>query len=311
LRETEQIDQSHRLSTRRTDDARSGNNDSPTVMNYRHVFHAGNFADVIKHAVLAFCIDYLLRKENPLCLVDAHGGAGLYDLRSDDAEKTGEWAKGIGALMSAATNAGMGERVAALEPYLRLVREDVGDGFYPGSPLLLARLLRQQDRLIANELHASTRDALHGTLAEFPAARVTGMDAYECIRATIPPKERRGLVLIDPPFEEKNEFETLIRQMREWKKRWATGVFLLWYPIKAVSPTDALKAEAAALGLPRTWCVETLIYPRGRALSLNGCGLILFNAPFTVPEAVETALPALADAMRLHETHTAWLVPGT
>ncbi|MBT3071827.1 23S rRNA (adenine(2030)-N(6))-methyltransferase RlmJ [Rhodomicrobium sp. Az07] len=278
-------------------------------MNYRHAFHAGNFADVIKHAVLAFCVDYLLRKENPLCLVDAHGGAGLYDLRSEEAEKTGEWARGVGALMQAAPGAAEGA-AAALEPYLRLVREDAAEGFYPGSPLLLARRLRPQDRLIANELHESTRDALRGTLAEFPGARVTGVDAYECIRAAIPPKERRGLVLIDPPFEEKDEFETLIRQMREWKKRWATGVYLLWYPIKATSPTGSLKAEAAALGLPRTWCVETLIYPRGRALSLNGCGLILFNAPYTVPEAVETALPALADAMRLHETHTAWLVPG-
>jgi len=274
-------------------------------MNYRHVFHAGNFADVIKHAVLVFCVAYLQRKDGPLCFIDAHGGAGLYDLRSDEAMKTGEWERGIGALMQAAG------AETALDPYLRLVRDDVAEGFYPGSPLLLARQLRPQDRLIANELHESTRDALRGTLAEFPGVRVLGTDAYECVRANIPPKERRGLVLVDPPFEEKDEFETLVRQMKEWKKRWPTGVYLLWYPIKATSPTAALIEAAEALGLPRTWCVETLIYPRGRALSLNGCGLILFNAPYTVPESVEAALPALTASMGLHETRTAWLVPGT
>ncbi len=136
------------------------------------------------------------------------------------------------------------------------------------------------------------------------------MDAYECIRAQIPPMERRGLVLIDPPFEEKDEFETLARQMHQWKKRWASGVFLLWYPIKARSPAAALKDAARSLGLTRTWSMEALIFPPGRAITLNGCGLIVFNAPFTVPERVEELLPALKDAMTLHETASEWLVPG-
>ena len=122
------------------------------------------------------------------------------------------------------------------------------------------------------------------------------MDAYECVRAHIPPKERRGLVLIDPPFELKDEFQTLVRQMREWKKRWSTGVFVVWYPIKAHLPVAELKEAAKALGLRRTWVAEALIAPRERAESLNGCGLIVFNAPYSVPERVEALLPFLKEA---------------
>ncbi len=273
-------------------------------MNYRHVYHAGNFADVIKHIVLVLCLDYLQKKEGPLCIVDAHGGAGLYGLASEEAAKTREWERGIGRLES--------ETAAPddLKLYLDLVQEDLAARRYPGSPLLIARRLRPQDRLIANELHEPSFEALRSVLAPFGNARATRMDAYECIRAHIPPKERRGLVLIDSPFEEKDEFETLVRQMHQWKKRWATGVFLVWYPIKARSPAAAFKDAATELGLPRTWSVETLIYPPGRAITLNGCGVIVLNAPYTVPERIEALLPSLKGAMSLHDTASEWLVPG-
>ena len=272
-------------------------------MNYRHLYHAGNFADVIKHIVLTQCLDYLQRKEGPLCIVDAHAGAGLYDLRSEEAAKTSEWERGIGCLQ------GLPSAPADLERYLSLVRDDLSEGRYPGSPLLIARCLRQQDRLIANELHEPTFEALRTNLTPFKNARASRLDAYECIRATIPPKERRGLVLIDPPFEEKDEFATLARQMKQWKKRWATGICVLWYPIKAHLPVAALKDEARNLALPRTWSVETLMFPRTQADTLNGCGLTVFNAPFTVPERIDALLPALKEAMNLHETASAWEVP--
>ncbi len=274
-------------------------------MNYRHVYHAGNFADVIKHVVLIICLDYLQKKEGPLCVIDAHAGAGLYDLRSEEAAKTGEWERGIGSLR------GRTDAPGDLQFYLEAIRDDLEEGRYPGSPLLVARRLRAQDRLIANELHEPTFETLRGTLAPFRNAHAMKVDAYECIRARIPPKERRGLALIDPPFEEKNEFETLSRQMAQWKKRWATGVFLLWHPIKAHLPVAALKEAARSLGLRRTWSVEALILPRNQPETLNGCGVIVFNAPYTVPERVEALLPYLKDAMRLHDVACAWEAPGS
>ncbi|MFZ0570107.1 MAG: 23S rRNA (adenine(2030)-N(6))-methyltransferase RlmJ [Rhodomicrobium sp.] len=274
-------------------------------MNYRHIYHAGNFADVVKHIVLALCLDYLQRKDGGLCLLDAHGGAGLYALDSEEAEKTREWEKGIGRLW------GRADAPADLALYLDLVKADLEAQSYPGSPLLMARRLRGQDRLIAAELHEPTFEALQAVLKPFKNLRAMHMDAYECVRAHMPPAERRGLVLIDPPFELKDEFMTLARQMREWKKRWPTGVYLIWYPIKAHLPVAVLKDAAQALDLRRTWCVEALIWPRDRPESLNGCGVIVFNAPYTVPERVDALLPYLKVAMSLHETASGWLVPGS
>lgn len=190
-------------------------------LNYRHVYHAGNFADVLKHIVLLLCLDYLQKKEGALCIVDAHGGAGLYDLASEEATKTREWERGIGCLQG-----GTGAP-SDLQLYLDAVQGDLKERRYPGSPLLTARGLRPQDSLIANELHEPAFEALRHSLAPFKNARATRMDAYECIRAHIPPKERRGLVLIDPPFEEKDEFETLARQMRQWKKLGDRRVYAL------------------------------------------------------------------------------------
>jgi 23S rRNA (adenine2030-N6)-methyltransferase len=272
-------------------------------MNYRHVYHAGNFADVVKHIVLVLCVGYLQKKEGGLCFIDAHAGARSYRLDSEEAGKTGEWQGGIGRLVQA------NGAPLDLKLYLDLVQAGPGMKRYPGSPFLLARCLRSQDQLIASELHRPTFETLQAVLSPYKAARATQKDAYECIRAHIPPKERRGLVLIDPPFELKEEFQTLVRQMREWKKRWGTGVYILRYPIKAHLPVAGLKEAAGELALPRTWCLETLILPRERSETLNGCGLILFNAPYTVPERAEALLPYLKDAMGLHETVCEWLVP--
>jgi 23S rRNA (adenine2030-N6)-methyltransferase len=274
-------------------------------LNYRHVYHAGNFADVLKHIVLLLCLDYLQKKEGALCIVDAHGGAGLYDLASEEATKTREWERGIGCLQ------GRTGAPSDLQLYLDAVEGDLKERRYPGSPLLIARGLRPQDRLIANELHEPAFEALRHKLAPFRNARATRIDAYECIRAHIPPKERRGLVLIDPPFEEKDEFETLAHQMRQWKKRWETGVFMLWYPIKAHLAVAALKDAARDLAIPRTWAAEALILPRDRPETLNGCGVIVFNAPYTVPERVDALLPVLKDAMSLYDVSSVWEVLGS
>ncbi len=273
-------------------------------MNYRHAYHAGNFADVLKHIALLACLEYLQRKEKPLFALDSHAGAGSYDLSAGEAAKTGEWERGIGRL------AGLSDAPPELAPYLDAVRGDLSQGRYPGSPLLIARALRAQDRLVAAELHGETFAALEAALRPWRNARAAHMDGYECARANLPPKERRGLALIDPPYEERDEFATLVRQMQEWKKRWATGVYIVWYPIKAQPPVPALHEAARALALPRTWFVEALVNPRTHARLLNGCGLIMFNAPFTVPERVASLLPWLREALGLHDTASGWLTQG-
>ena len=273
-------------------------------MNYRHIYHAGNFADVMKHLALALVIDHLKKKDAPFCVIDAHGGIGAYNLHSEQAMKTREWEGGIGRFENAQ------DIPEDFGLYYNLVGPDVSRKIYPGSPLLIARMMRDNDRLIANELHPDDFETLDRAASGYRGVRVTNLDAYECIRANIPPKEKRGVILIDPPFEKTDEFQTLCKQMEEWKKRFPTGVFMIWYPIKSHLAVDDMKRAASALGLPRTWCVETMLYPRRQTDSFNGCGLVIFNAPYQIPERMEAMLPFLAKKMGLIDTPTAWLTPA-
>jgi 23S rRNA (adenine2030-N6)-methyltransferase len=270
-------------------------------MNYRHIYHAGNFADVMKHLALCLVLDHLKKKDAPFCVIDAHGGIGLYDLNSIEAMKTREWESGIGKFK--------GETDPDFAVYYDQVKNDLAQSRYAGSPLLAARMLRDQDRLIANELHPEDFKTLDFNIGQRKTVRVTNLDAYECIRAHIPPKEKRGVILIDPPFEKTDEFETLTKQMAEWQKRFSNGIYLLWYPIKANPAIARLKRAAADLGLPRTWCVETLLYPASRPDTFNGSGLIVFNAPYQLPERMAALLPLLKARMGLLETPTSWLTP--
>lgn len=271
-------------------------------MNYRHIYHAGNFADVMKHLALCLVLDHLKKKDTPFCVIDAHGGTGLYDLHSVQARKTMEWQAGIGRFDGASSEDGF-------TLYMDVVARYLERGLYPGSPLLTAGAIRDADRLIANELHPEDVITLKANLRGYKTARVTHLDAYECIRAHIPPREKRGLVLIDPPFEKTDEFETLAHQMGEWKKRFPTGIYLLWYPIKAQQGVARMKHAATELGLPRTWCVETLLHPRDQPVTFNGSGLILFNAPYMVPERMTALLPFLKTRMGLVDTAAGWLTP--
>jgi 23S rRNA (adenine2030-N6)-methyltransferase len=237
-------------------------------------------------------------------VIDAHGGIGAYNLNSEQAMKTREWEGGIGRFQDAT------DMPDDFRLYHDLVQPDIARKIYPGSPLLIAKMLRENDRLVVNELHPEDHDTLDRAISGYRGVRVSNLDAYECIRANIPPKEKRGLVLIDPPFEKKDEFETLIRQMEEWKKRFPTGIFMLWYPIKAHLAVEDMKGAARLLGLPRAWCVETLLYPRRQAESFNGCGLVIFNAPYLIPERLEAMLPFLSRKMGLTDTPTEWLTPA-
>jgi 23S rRNA (adenine2030-N6)-methyltransferase len=257
-------------------------------MNYRHAYHAGNFADVLKHGVLAWVVRYLQQKEAPLALIDTHAGAGVYDLTGVAAEKTGEAKDGILRLGRAGP--------AALQPYLDMVQGLNGGEIksYPGSPALLLALARAQDRVLACELHPEDSEALRRALGADPRLRVTTGDGYERLQTLVPPKEKRGLVLIDPPFEQPDEFEHLARAFVAAHRKWPTGAYVLWFPIKHPSELDRFQAELLSAGIKKLTLV-TLDVARPEGLSKTG--LILCNAPFTFGTEWSPALAWTAEKL--------------
>ena len=260
-------------------------------MNYRHAYHAGNFADVLKHIVLTLVIEHLKLKPAPFRVIDTHAGIGLYDLGSGEAEKTGEWRDGVGRVLSAAAPPEPAAR--ALAPYLAAVRaENPGSSLirYPGSPLIARRLMRGPDRLVANELHPEDCAALRRVLAGDPRCKVLELDAWVALRSLLPPKERRGVVLVDPPFEETGELVRMLDGLAAATRRFATGTFLLWYPIKDAALVTHFHAAAARLGLPKLLVVEQMIRTPGDTPRLDGSGLLVVNAPYTLPANLEPVL---------------------
>jgi 23S rRNA (adenine2030-N6)-methyltransferase len=266
-------------------------------MNYRHAYHAGNFADVLKHTVLALVLEYLKRKEAPFRVIDTHAGAGRYALASPQAEKTGEWQGGIARLIGPDAKP-LPPRVARhLQPYLNVVRgENAADtlGFYPGSPAIALSLMRPQDTLIANELHPEELSHLAEAIGGDRRVKLMTIDAWVALKATLPPKERRGVVLIDPPFEERDEFERMATGLARGLQRFATGVYLAWYPIKDMKPVTSFHAALAALAMPKSLRIELLIARPSDPDRLNGCGLIVVNPPFTLEGELAAVLPEIS-----------------
>jgi 23S rRNA (adenine2030-N6)-methyltransferase len=264
-------------------------------MNYRHAYHAGNFADVLKHLVLALVIGYMKRKQAPFRVIDTHAGAGRYALGSDRAAKTGEWQGGIGRLLG--HDAGPLPPVAdVMAPYLDAVRaENAGPGFevYPGSPLIALRLMRPQDVLVANELHPEDAAELRVALRGDRRAKVLTLDGWTALKSLLPPKERRGIVLIDPPFEEKNELARLAEGLAEALRRFESGVYLAWYPIKDPRPVAAFIARVAARAGTELLRAELMIRKPADPDRLNGCGLIIANPPYTLADQLAIVLPEL------------------
>lgn len=267
-------------------------------MNYRHAFHAGNFADVLKHAVLARIIAYLTRKDAPLLYLDTHAGIGAYDLFASEASRTGEWTAGIGRLDEASPSA---EVAALLAPYLGAVqalRVQNGAGFYPGSPALARHLLRPQDRLVLCELHPQDAESLRRFSRGDPRIRVMEMDGYAALNAQVPPKEKRGLVLIDPPFESRDEYAAMTKALQRAHRKWPGGTYALWYPVKGESGA-AFRDMLAETGLRRVLRLECEIghdgpAPRGGGPPLTGTGMIVVNPPYTLADEAQVLLPWLA-----------------
>jgi 23S rRNA (adenine2030-N6)-methyltransferase len=275
-------------------------------MNYRHAYHAGNHADILKHTVLALVLQHLRKKEKPFRVIDAHAGIAKYDLTGLEASKTGEWRTGIGKMADPFTP----EVEALLKPWRSAVT--AASPFYPGSPGLIAHLLRPQDRLIANELHPED----HARLAEFFATdhrvKVTSLDAQVCVKANLPPPERRGLVLLDPPYEERDEAETVVRALAQGHRRFATGIFVLWYPLKADGLAERLCDQVAALGLVGTLKAQLQIRESFREGGLAGSGLLIVNPPWQLDEELHVLVPALARRLGLGNWGQAtieWLMP--
>src|SRR5215831_5880949 len=266
-------------------------------MNYRHAFHAGNFADVLKHAVLARILVHLRAKPAAFRVIDTHAGAGRYDLAGPEASRGGEWRDGIGRVLDAA----IGEEARALlAPYLDAVAACNGGGqltVYPGSPALVRALLRPQDRLIACELEPAAAAALARYLARDARCKAVAIDGWTALNAYVPPKERRGIVLADPPFEETSEFPRLAQGLEAAHRKWPGGTYLLWYPIKERDGPDALARRLRRSGMAKILRVELSVpVPRGSA-RLGACGLIVINPPWTLAAELEILLPELAAAL--------------
>jgi len=262
-------------------------------VNYRHAFHAGNFADVMKHITLTRLIDYLKLKPAAFRVIDTHAGIGRYSLTGEEAKRNPEWMAGIGKLLKAELP---DKAKALIRPYLDVVEDLNPNGTlarYPGSPLIARKLFRPQDRLSALELHPADYRKLRDLFESDVQVRVTELDGWLALNAYVPPKEKRGLVLVDPPFEEPGEFARLVEGVAKAHKKWATGLYALWYPIKDPREINAFVADLKATGIPKMLRAELTIGPPV-AGTLYGSGLILINPPFTLGGELQSILPALA-----------------
>jgi 23S rRNA (adenine2030-N6)-methyltransferase len=266
-------------------------------VNYRHAYHAGNFAEVVKHATLARVVTHLREKPAAFRILDTHAGAGLTDLAGPEASRTGEWRDGIGRLRVATVDDHVG---ALLAPYLDAVAACNPDGrltTYPGSPALVRAWLRSQDRLLACELEPAAASALARRMRGDAHVKVLTIDGWTALSAYLPPKERRGAVLIDPPFERPGEFDRLANGLAAAHRKWPSGTYLAWYPLKDRREADGFCRSLARTGIPKMLRAELTIAPGRAAPRLVGSGLVVINPPWTLEADLAVLLPTLAEVL--------------
>lgn len=270
-------------------------------MNYRHAFHAGNHADVFKHLVLTRLIALLSRKEQPFACLDTHAGLGLYDLRGDQATRTGEWLQGVARLWEAP------QPPALADDYLQVLQDMNPDGelrYYPGSPELARRLTRAQDRVLLNEKHPQDGQLLKDNMKGDRRVAVHLGEGWHVPRALLPVPEKRALMLIDPPFEQLDELQRCAKALKEATARMRQTVTAIWYPIKDPRALKRFYQDLAGSGAPKLLRVELLVHPLETEQSLNGSGLAIANPPWGLEEELNELLPWLAEL--LGQTQGGW-----
>ncbi|MCV0397759.1 MAG: 23S rRNA (adenine(2030)-N(6))-methyltransferase RlmJ [Rhizobiaceae bacterium] len=267
-------------------------------MNYRHAYHAGNFADVVKHVVLARIVEYLKRKDKPFRVIDTHAGKGFYDLTSDEAQRTGEWRDGVGRVLKAPLAPEVAALVAPWLDAVRSINSESGLLAYPGSPVLVRHLLRPIDRLTAIELHPADATALKARFAGDRQARIIELDGWLALGAHLPPKEKRGLVLVDPPFEEPGDFGRLTKGLTKAHRRWPGGIYALWYPVKHRQDVARFRRVLGEAGIPDMIDISLTIRAPSPEPRLDGCGMVVVNPPFTLESELRVILPPLSEILR-------------
>lgn len=263
------------------------------MSNYRHEYHAGNFADVFKHIMLCLLLQKLLEKPKPFCVFDTHAGSGYYDLRGP-AQKTQEFMTGINLLMQTSP------MPAFCQPYQSVIRQynthsqtGLPVYHYPGSPLLIAHYLRPEDRLLACESHPEALHTLEATTHAYSNIRCSYGDGYKWLNAQLPPQERRGLVFIDPPFEEPDEFKKIIKCLKQVYQKFSYGIYAIWYPIKTRYAIKLFHNALCATGISSILAAEIYLHGLNEPNRLNGCGMIIINPPWKLQESLSQGLPEL------------------
>lgn len=275
-------------------------------MNYRHAFHAGNFADVHKHLTLLGVLRKLQQKPAPLAILDTHAGAGVYDLSASPAQRSGEWKDGIGRLQEAHEAPDLVRHYLQSIAALQLAADEWR--IYPGSPRLIAQHLRGNDRLHLCELETTTLEELRQAMRHTPQASIHARDGWEALGALLPPRGfTRGMVLIDPPYEAANELDRLTQAMQQTHARWPQGALLGWYPIKDRPPIDRMLRVVQQAALPNVLVSELNIYPTDNPLQLNGSGMIVINAPWQLDEELREVNAWLHPRLARHAAAT-WRV---
>jgi 23S rRNA (adenine2030-N6)-methyltransferase len=280
------------------------------MLSYRHAFHAGNFADVFKHVLLAQLLHALRRKDKPFRVLDTHAGAGRYDLESAPARKNREYADGIGRLWN---QTALGPELSEYLDRVRALNPGGGLRWYPGSPRIARALLRPGDRLVLTELHPGDHPVLKAEFARDRQVAVHHIDGYAALEAFLPPPERRGLVFLDPAFELRDEFDRLIEAVRAIHRRWASGIVAIWYPILDRAPSLRFQRQLRELEIPAILCAELGLYPYDGPPGLHGCGMTIVNPPWRLDATLNRLLPELLRVLRTGEhgqTRLEWLAPA-
>ena len=279
------------------------------MLSYRHMYHAGNFADVFKHALLARLLLAISAKDKPCCYLDTHAGIAHYDLTHAWAQKAREYENGIARIWNAKDAPG------ALEPYLELVRTLNPDGtlrYYPGSPLIARRLLRPADRVVLAELNKVDCEELQSILGHEKHVAVQLMDGYQALKAYLPPAERRGLVLIDSSFDRAREFERIVKALKDAHSRWSTGMYAIWYPIMEAAPMRDFAQALKRSGIRKILQLEIVVQDHDESGFIPGCGMMIVNPPWHLDKDVAPMLRWLAGKLAVSgpgRSRIEWLVP--